>query len=146
MYLDKRDNMGFQVAPALIIFLVILGGGALVCCGFAVYRFWGPEVQDTNHMHRSVEQDRYMREVRERTWGKLPNYYVQRQQVYDSTSRSHMQPASPSVKYVDGVSVYDRLLISSQCEQHHLWMRILSKGDTDSLSKDLLAVALRLAA
>lgn len=101
MYLDKRDNMGFQVAPALIIFLVILGGGALVCCGFAVYRFWGPEAPDTNYMHRSVEQDQYMREVRERTWGKLPNYYVQRQHTYDPSSR--MQPASPSVKYVDGV-------------------------------------------
>ncbi|KAF3041078.1 hypothetical protein E8E12_003509 [Didymella heteroderae] len=90
--------MGFQIAPALIIFLVILGGGALVCCGFAVYRFWGgDEAQDNNYMHRSVEQDRYMREVRERTWGRLPHYYVQRQQTYDSSSRSNMQPASPSV-------------------------------------------------
>lgn len=101
MYLDKRDNMGFQVAPALIIFLVILGGGALVCCGFAIYRFYGPETPDDNFMHRSVEQDRYMREVRERTWGKLPHYYIQRSQLYNSSSRSNMQPASPSVKYVD---------------------------------------------
>ncbi|KAJ4355029.1 hypothetical protein N0V95_003300 [Ascochyta clinopodiicola] len=63
MFLGKRDNMGFQIAPALIIFLVILGAGALVVCGFAVLRFWGgDEDKDTGYMHRSVEQDRYMRE------------------------------------------------------------------------------------
>lgn len=100
MYLDKRDNMGFQIAPALIIFLVILGGGGLVCCGFAVMRLWsGDEAQDTGFMKRSVEQDRYMREVRERTWGKLPSYYIQRQQAYDLSGRSNLQPATPSVKY-----------------------------------------------
>lgn len=99
MYLDKRDNMGFQIPPALIIFLVILGGGALVCCGFAVMRFWGGDAaQDTNYMHRSVEQDRYMREVRERTWGKLPHYYVPKQPMMNSSSRSNMQARSPSVK------------------------------------------------
>jgi hypothetical protein len=81
MYIDKRDNMGFQVAPALIIFLVILGAGALVICGFAVMRFWGGDVQqDMSYQHRSVEQDRYMREVRERTWGRIPKYYPERQQ------------------------------------------------------------------
>jgi hypothetical protein len=80
MYLDKRDNMGFQVAPALIIFLVILGAGGLVVCGFAVMRFYGgDEAQDTTYMNRSVEQDRYMREVRERAWGKLPRYYIRQQ-------------------------------------------------------------------
>lgn len=96
MYLqfDKRDNMGFQIAPALIIFLVILGGGALVVCGFAVMRFWGgDEAQDTSYTNRSVEQDRYMREVRERTWGKLPHYYVQRQQ----SSRSNLPQEGNSV-------------------------------------------------
>lgn len=101
MYIDKRDNMGFQVAPALIIFLVILGAGALVICGFAVMRFWGgDEEQDTSYMNRSVEQDRYMREVRERTWGKLPNYYSRRQQ-YDSSSRFNMPHEGQSVKYVN---------------------------------------------
>ncbi|KAF1922701.1 uncharacterized protein M421DRAFT_77415 [Didymella exigua CBS 183.55] len=101
MYLDKRDNMGFQVAPSLIIFLVILGAGALVCCGFAVMRFWGgDEAQDTSYMSRSVEQDRYMREVRERTWGKLPHYFVQKQQMYSSSSRSNLRPATASVEYV----------------------------------------------
>lgn len=73
--------MGFDIAPALIIFLVILGAGGLVICGFAVMRFWGgDEAQDTTYMNRSIEQDRYMREVRERAWGKLPHYYVQRTQ------------------------------------------------------------------
>ncbi|KAI4647637.1 uncharacterized protein J4E78_008953 [Alternaria triticimaculans] len=65
--------MGFDIAPALIIFLVILGAGALVCCGFAVYRFYGGEPEDdSRRFHRSPEQDSYMREVRERSWRKLP--------------------------------------------------------------------------
>lgn len=74
MYLQKRDgNMGFDIAPALIIFLVILGAGALVCCGFAVARFMGGEPEDeSSRFHRSPEQDSYMREVRERSWRKLP--------------------------------------------------------------------------
>ncbi|CAO2652359.1 Nn.00g006420.m01.CDS01 [Neocucurbitaria sp. VM-36] len=72
MYLQKRDNMGFQIAPALIIFLVILGAGGLVCCGFAIYRFHSGDVEDTSRWNnRSPEQDAYMREVRERNWGKV---------------------------------------------------------------------------
>lgn len=101
MHLGKRDNNGFQMAPALIIFLVILGAGALICCGFAVMRFWGgDEAQDTAYMNRSVEQDRYMREVRERTWGKLPHYNIPGQQPYDLLGQSNLQPPTPSVKYV----------------------------------------------
>ena len=96
MYLDKRDNMGFQVAPALIIFLVILGAGGLVICGFAVMRFYGgEEAQDTAYMNRSVEQDRYMREVRERAWGKLPRYYIRQQ-----AGGNHLHHDGQSVKYV----------------------------------------------
>ena len=101
MYIDKRDNMGFQIAPSLIIFLVILGAGALVVCGFAVMRFWGgDEAQDTSYMNRSVEQDRYMREVRERTWGKLPSYYTRRQH-HDMSSRNNVPHEGQSVKYVE---------------------------------------------
>lgn len=72
MYLEKRDNMGFQIAPALIIFLVILGAGGLVVCGFAVLRFYGGDDAQETSYNRSPEQEAYMREVRERTWGKLP--------------------------------------------------------------------------
>jgi hypothetical protein len=65
--------MGFQMAPSLIIFLVILGAGALVCCGFAVFRFYGGDIEDdSTRFKRNPEQDQYMREVRERTWRKLP--------------------------------------------------------------------------
>ena len=97
MYLDKRDNMGFQIAPALIIFLVILGAGGLVICGFAIMRFYGgDEAEDTAYMNRSVEQDRYMREVRERAWGKLPRYYIRQQ-----TGGNHLPHDGQSVKYVD---------------------------------------------
>lgn len=113
MYLDKRDNMGFQIAPALIIFLVILGAGALVICGFAVMRFWGgDEAQDTSYMNRSVEQDRYMREVRERTWGKLPKYYVARQQQYSPSSPQNVQHEGQSVKYVDQAAGFDDSMLT----------------------------------
>lgn len=97
MYIDKRDNMGFQMAPSLIIFLVILGAGGLVVCGFAVMRFWGgDEAQDMSYQHRSVEQDRYMKEVRDRTWGKLPECYSSRQNPDSSSWVDERQ----SVKYV----------------------------------------------
>lgn len=65
--------MGFQLAPSLIIFLVILGSGLLVCCGFAIFRFYGKDPEDSaTHFNRSPEQDAYMREVRERNWSRLP--------------------------------------------------------------------------
>jgi hypothetical protein len=95
MYLDKRDgNMGFSIAPALIIFLVILGAGALVCCGFAVYRTYGgaPE-DDSTRFHRSPEQDSYMREVRERSWRKLPQLGVPK--VFSSNTNLNHAPLSP---------------------------------------------------
>lgn len=96
MYLEKRDNMGFQIAPALIIFLVILGAGAMVCCGFAIMRFYGGDVEDQSHWNnRSPEQDSYMREVRERNWGKLPKLGIQ--QPYSSANRNLAHaPLSPS--------------------------------------------------
>ncbi|KAF1844135.1 uncharacterized protein K460DRAFT_286883 [Cucurbitaria berberidis CBS 394.84] len=71
MYMQKRDNMGFQIAPALIIFLVILGAGFLICCGFAVYRSYHAAEDDPSWSARSPEQDAYMREVRERNWGRF---------------------------------------------------------------------------
>ncbi|OAL56398.1 hypothetical protein IQ07DRAFT_6095 [Pyrenochaeta sp. DS3sAY3a] len=72
MFLGKRDNMGFQIAPALIIFLVILGSGALVCCGFAIFRFYGGDVDnDAAWTRRSPEQDRYMRQCRDANWADI---------------------------------------------------------------------------
>jgi hypothetical protein len=87
MILQKRDNMGFDIAPSLIIFLVILGAGAMVCCGFAIYRFYGSNVDDqSNRLIRSPEQDSYMREVRERAWSKLPRLGVTN--AYDHSGRN----------------------------------------------------------
>jgi hypothetical protein len=98
MYLDKRDNMGFQIAPALIIFLVILGAGALVVCGFAVMRFWGgDEAQDGTWINRSEEQNAYMREVRERTWGKLPQLGAL--PMHDSRAYSVQSPNASHTTY-----------------------------------------------
>jgi hypothetical protein len=70
--LARRDNMGFAIAPALIIFLVIVGGGALVCIGCAIYGFYSDDFNDNGWRNRTPEQDAYMKEVRERNWSKLP--------------------------------------------------------------------------
>jgi hypothetical protein len=93
MFLHKRDNMGFQLAPSLIIFLVILGAGLLVCCGFAIFRFYGSDPEDqATHFNRSAEQDAYMREVRERNWSKLPQFGIR--STYYSQQHAHA-PMSP---------------------------------------------------
>lgn len=61
--------MGFQIAPTLIIFLVILGAGLALCCGLAIMRLYSGEVEsDARWTVRSPEQDAYMREVRQRNW------------------------------------------------------------------------------
>jgi hypothetical protein len=87
--------MGFQMAPSLIIFLVILGAGALVCCGFAVFRFYGGDNEDdSTQFKRTPEQDRYMREVRERTWRKLPRLGGRDAYNYSDRSMAHA-PMSP---------------------------------------------------
>jgi len=98
MYLQKRDgNMGFSIAPALIIFLVILGAGALVCCGFAVHRFYGGEPEDeSSRFHRSPEQDSYMREVRERSWRKLPQLGLPHPYYHSNGGNVAHAPMSPS--------------------------------------------------
>lgn len=112
MYLEKRDNMGFDIPPFLIVILVILGAGGLVICGAVVMRFYGSDdTQDTNYMNRSVEQDRYMREVRDRSWGRLPRYYIRGQQ----SSQSHLRGEVQSVKYVEvhTAILYSRLTTCS---------------------------------
>lgn len=89
-HLQKRDNMGFTIAPALIIFLVILGSGALVICGFAVMRFYGGDIEDqSSYNARSPEQDAYMREVRERNWNKLPNFAHQHRRGNPNQNMAH---------------------------------------------------------
>jgi len=101
MYLQKRNgNMGFDIAPALIIFLVILGAGALVCCGFAVYRFYGGEPEDdSRRFHRSPEQDSYMREVRERSWRKLPQLGMPKPYYQSNLGHAPMSPSGSNTTY-----------------------------------------------
>jgi hypothetical protein len=70
MGLTKRDNMGFAIPPWLIIFLVMLGGGFAVCCGFAMFRFYY-DYEEDNKFSRKPDQDAYMREVRERNWNDM---------------------------------------------------------------------------
>ncbi|XP_014553424.1 hypothetical protein COCVIDRAFT_107720 [Bipolaris victoriae FI3] len=94
--LQKRDNMGFNLAPALIIFLVILGAGGLVCCGFAIFRFYGKDPDSEASLYnRSPEQDAYMREVRERNWSRLPQLGMMKGVNYSQQQHAHA-PMSPS--------------------------------------------------
>jgi hypothetical protein len=94
MTLHKRDNMGFQIAPSLIIFLVILGSGFLVCCGFAIFRFYGDEPDQHKWQKRTPEQDEYMRSVRERNWNKLPRIAGRNLHAYSNQDISHA-PMTP---------------------------------------------------
>lgn len=64
--LQKRDNNGYALPPWLIIFLIILGSGFLVCCGYAVFRFYGDNSDPNQWAERSAAQDTYMLEVRKR--------------------------------------------------------------------------------
>jgi hypothetical protein len=66
MNLHKRDNQGFDIAPSLIIFLVILGAGFMVCCGFAIFRFYGEDPDERNRDKRTLAQDAYMNQLRQR--------------------------------------------------------------------------------
>tara|TARA_R110002003_G_scaffold244_1_gene17405 strand:+ start:9812 stop:10123 length:312 start_codon:yes stop_codon:yes gene_type:complete len=92
--LQKRDNMGFAISPALIIFLVILGAGFLVCCGFAIVRFYGDDADQNQYTRRDPAQDAYMREVRERNWNKLPRLGAR--QVYPNSNPNMAHaPMSP---------------------------------------------------
>ncbi|KAF2010880.1 hypothetical protein BU24DRAFT_427077 [Aaosphaeria arxii CBS 175.79] len=58
--------MGFAIHPALIVLCVMLGAALMVTCGAGVHRMYGVRVEDRAHMVRSVEQESYMREVRDR--------------------------------------------------------------------------------
>ncbi|KAF2026222.1 hypothetical protein EK21DRAFT_74590 [Setomelanomma holmii] len=93
--LQKRDNMGFAISPALIIFLVILGAGFMVCCGFAVVRFYGGDIDQNQYVRRNPEQDAYMRKVRERNWNKLPRLGVRPIHRPSNANMAHA-PMSPS--------------------------------------------------
>lgn len=100
MFLHKRDNMGFQLAPALIIFLVILGSGLLVCCGFAIFRFYSSAPEDSpSRFNRSAEQDAYMREVRERNWSKLPKLGIRGAYYPQQHAHAPMSPSASNTTY-----------------------------------------------
>jgi hypothetical protein len=71
MTLQKRDNEGFAIPPALIIFLIILGAGFGVCVVFAVVGMHSDPHDPDRWQKRRPDQDAYMREVRERNHFKL---------------------------------------------------------------------------
>ncbi|KAH8731644.1 hypothetical protein GQ44DRAFT_699035 [Phaeosphaeriaceae sp. PMI808] len=87
MVLLPRDNQGYSISPALIIFLVILGSGFLVCCGFAIFRFYGADENQGDKT--SPEQEAYMRKVRERTLKSLSKISMQSQRIYPKRNLNH---------------------------------------------------------
>lgn len=95
MELHKRDNMGFQLAPSLIIFFVIIGAGFLICIGFAIFRFYDGDADADAWTKRSPAQDQYMREVRERTWSRLPQYGGQHPHQGPSRNNYAHAPMTP---------------------------------------------------
>jgi hypothetical protein len=95
MALHKRDNMGFQISPAAIILLVILGAGFLVCCGFAIVRFYGGTPDEQNWTKRVPEQDAYMREVRRQNRDKLARQGARYLRPAPSYDLAHAPALSP---------------------------------------------------
>jgi hypothetical protein len=71
IHFDKRDDDGYVIPKGAIVVLVILGSGLLVCMGYAVYHLSGGEDKSDGYKARSVEQDDYMREVRQTTLNNL---------------------------------------------------------------------------
>jgi hypothetical protein len=63
---EKRDNMGFSIAPALIVLIILLASFLLVILGYATHRLLGLGPEHNSYRARTVEQDDYMREVRNR--------------------------------------------------------------------------------
>jgi hypothetical protein len=94
MVFQKRDNMGFDISPALIIFLVILGAGFAVCCGFAIMRFYGEDPDERHWTKRTPEQDAYMREVRILNMKKLSRGGVRNMHAIPDQNMAHT-PLSP---------------------------------------------------
>ncbi|KAH7406918.1 hypothetical protein DE146DRAFT_411048 [Phaeosphaeria sp. MPI-PUGE-AT-0046c] len=94
MAIRKRDNMGFAIAPSLIIFLVILGSGFLVCCLFAVFRFYGEEPGQHVWQKRSHEQDMYMKDVRDRN----------RMRMYKPGGRHLIQSSNQDLAHAPAIS------------------------------------------
>jgi hypothetical protein len=94
MALQKRDNMGYQIHPSLIVLLVILGAGFCVCVAFAIYQNLGEQHDPDRWQKRRPEQDAYMRIVRERNWLRLEA--INRRNLYPPTNGNMAHaPISP---------------------------------------------------
>jgi hypothetical protein len=94
MALQKRDNMGYQIHPSLIVLLVILGAGFCVCVAFAIYQNLGAPHNPDMWQKRRPEQDAYMRDVRERNWLRLEA--TNRRNIYPPTTQNIAHaPISP---------------------------------------------------
>jgi hypothetical protein len=62
----KRDNMGFELPPTIIVLLIMIAAGFVVCMGFAVHNAFGFGDNSNQPKPMTVEQMEYMAEVKVR--------------------------------------------------------------------------------
>jgi hypothetical protein len=63
-----------DLAPPLIVFLVILGAVFATTMGYATHRVFGFKDEDLKKLSPSDEQEAYMRQVRKRNFSWLKRY------------------------------------------------------------------------
>ena len=63
-----------DLAPPLVVFLVILGAVAVTMMGYATHRVFGFKDEDSKNLNPSDEQEAYMRQVRQRNFNWLKAY------------------------------------------------------------------------
>lgn len=60
--------------PALVVFLVILGSAFVCAMGYAVHIRFGTKDEDRKRLNPLIEQEEYMRQVRQRNFNWMRNY------------------------------------------------------------------------
>jgi hypothetical protein len=90
-HLHHRDNSGFAIPSAAIIFLAILGAAFAVCCGVAVLRLYREDIHENDWRKRRPEQDHYMWAVRRRGMRRLSKEGA----IFLGAGKAMRAPASP---------------------------------------------------
>ncbi|TID17907.1 gb [Venturia nashicola] len=62
------------LSPPLVVFLVILGASFLCAMGYAVHIRFGTNDEDKSRLNPLVEQEQYMRQVRQRNFNWMRDY------------------------------------------------------------------------
>jgi hypothetical protein len=62
----KRDNMGYDIHPILIVFLIMLGSAVLLVCCYGFHQYLSSSKNEEGIKPATEEQMQYMKEVRAR--------------------------------------------------------------------------------